>query len=82
MANANAVAAATIAIAMAAYQPMDAELITAIAEQCGMDSKSVINLADEVMAAKVIAESDMNELKFNNQNTCKEQALPDYGKLL
>ena len=59
MANKNGLALATIAIAMAAWQPMDAELITAIAGQCGIDENSVIGIADEVMAAKDVAEADM-----------------------
>ncbi len=59
MANKNGLALATIAIAMAAWQPMDAELITAIARQCGIDENSVIGIADEVMAAKDVAEADM-----------------------
>lgn len=59
MANKNGLALATIAIAMAAWQPMDAELITAIAGQCGIDENSVIGIASEVMAAKDVAEADM-----------------------
>lgn len=59
MANKNGLALATIAIAIAAWQPMDAELITAIAGQCGIDENSVIGIASEVMAAKDVAEADM-----------------------
>lgn len=59
MANKNGLALATIAIAMAAWQPMDAELITAIAGQYGIDENSVIGIASEVMAAKDVAEADM-----------------------
>jgi hypothetical protein len=59
MANKNGLALATIAIAMAAWQPMDAELITAIAGQCDIDENSVIEIASEVMAAKDVAEADM-----------------------
>lgn len=59
MANKNGLALATIAIAMAAWQPMDAELITAIAGQCGIDENSVMSIAAEVMTAKDVAEADM-----------------------
>ena len=59
MANFNGLALATIAIAMAACQSSDAEMIKTIAGQCGIDENSVINIADEVMAAKLVAESDM-----------------------
>lgn len=59
MANKNGLASATIAIAMAAMQPMNAELITDIAGRFGIDEDSVINIANEVMAAKDVAESDM-----------------------
>ncbi|WP_455637163.1 hypothetical protein [Parabacteroides sp.] len=59
MANKNGLALATIAIAIAAMQPMNAELITEIAGRFGIDEDSVINIANEVMAAKDVAESDM-----------------------
>lgn len=52
-------ALATTLIALASCQPISAEMIKAIANQCGLDSNSVQNIADEVMAAKVIAETDM-----------------------
>lgn len=59
MANKNGLALATIAIAMAALRPMDAEVIKAIAGQYGINESAVISIADEVMAAKNVAESDM-----------------------
>lgn len=59
MANKNGLALATIAIAMVAWQPMDAEMITAIAGQCGIDENAVSMIASEVMAAKDVAEADM-----------------------
>lgn len=59
MANKNGLALATIAIAMVAWQPINAEVITAIAGQCGIDENSVIGIASEVMAAKDVAEADM-----------------------
>lgn len=62
MANKNGFALATIAVAMAAFQPMNAEMIKTIAGQCGIDEKSVINIADEVLAARVVAESDMSAI--------------------
>lgn len=68
MANKNGLALATIAIAMVAMQPIDAEMITDIAGQCGIDENSVKNIAAEVMAARDIAEMDMKLLK-----PCKEQ---------
>lgn len=63
MANKNGLALATIAIAMVAWQPINAEVITDIAGQCGIDESSVMNIAAEVMTAKDIAEEDMKSLK-------------------
>lgn len=59
MANKNGLALATIAIAMVAWQPINAEVITDIAGQYGIDENSVMNIAAEVIAAKDIAEEDM-----------------------
>lgn len=59
MANKNGLALATIAIAMVAMQPMNAKLITEIAGRFGIDEDSVISIANEVMAARNVAESDM-----------------------
>lgn len=59
MTNMNGLALATIAIAMATFQPMSAGTIKTIAGKCGIDENSVINIADEVMAARLVAESDM-----------------------
>lgn len=64
MANKNGLVLATIAIAMVAWQPIDAEVITDIAGQCGIDESSVMSIAAEVMAAKNVAEADM-ELTLN-----------------
>ena len=44
---------------MVAWQPINAEVITDIAGQCGIDENSVMNIAAEVIAAKDIAEEDM-----------------------
>lgn len=59
MANFNGLAMATIAIAMTACQSSDAEMIKTIAGQCGIDENSVINIAEEVLAARIVAETDM-----------------------
>lgn len=64
MANKNGLALATIAVAMAAWQPINAEVVTDIAGQCGIDENSVMEIAAEVMAAKDVAEMDM---KLYNQ---------------
>lgn len=59
MANRNGLAMATIAVALAALQPINAEVIKTIAGQCGVDEKSVTNIAEEVLAARAVAETDM-----------------------
>lgn len=64
MANKNGLALATIAVAMAAWQPINAEVVTDIAGQCGIDENTVMEIAAEVMAAKDVAEMDM---KLYNQ---------------
>lgn len=64
MANKNGLALATIAVAMAAWQPINAEVVTDIAGQCGIDENSVMEIAAGVMAAKDVAEMDM---KLYNQ---------------
>lgn len=69
MADKNGLALATIAVAMAAWQPINAEVVTDIAGQCGIDENSVMEIAAEVMAAKDVAEIDMKLYL----NTCKEQ---------
>lgn len=63
MAKCNLNALALIALALASCQAVDAEVMTAIAEQCGIDEQQVYALADEVMTAKGVAETDM---KTNN----------------
>lgn len=62
----NGLALATVLVALAAYQTPSAEVIEAIAGQCGLDNNSVQNIADEVMAAKLVAETDMQNTKFIN----------------
>lgn len=59
MANISNFAAALIAVTVASSQPMNAEMIEAIACQCGIDEDTVINMADEVLSAKAIADEDM-----------------------
>lgn len=62
----NELALATILIALASCSMPGAEVIEAIAGQCGLDNKSVQNIANEVMAAKLVAETDMQNAKFSN----------------
>ncbi len=62
----NGLALATVLVALTSYQTLDAEVIEAIADQCGLDNISVQNIADEVMAAKVVAETDMYNATFTN----------------
>lgn len=62
----NGMALATIMVALASCQLPGAEVIEAIAGQCGLDNKLVQNIADEVMAAKLVAETDMQNAKFTN----------------
>lgn len=63
--KANKLALATALVALASCQPISAQVIEAIAGQCELDNKEVQNIADEVMAAKVIAESEMQGSMFN-----------------
>lgn len=55
----NKLALATALVALASCQPISAQVIEAIAGQCGLDNNEVLEIADEVMAAKVVAESEM-----------------------
>lgn len=63
--KANKLALATAMVALASFQPISAQVIKAIAGQCGLDNNEVRNIAEEVMAAKVVAESEMQINKFN-----------------
>lgn len=63
----NELALATVLVALASYQMSGANVIEAIAGQCGLDSNSVQNIADEVMAAKIVTETDMQNTIFTNQ---------------
>ena len=63
--KANKLALATALVALASAQTLSAQVIKAIAGQCELDTKSVQSIADEVMAAKVVAESEMNIQLFN-----------------
>lgn len=65
--KANKLALATAMVALATCQTLGAEVIEAIAGQCGLDNNSVQAIADEVMAAKAVAETDMNNSKFIHQ---------------
>lgn len=58
--KANKLALATALVALASAQSISAQVIKAIAGQCELDTKAVQNIVDEVMAAKVVAESEMN----------------------
>lgn len=62
----NELALATVLVALASCQTLGAEVIEAIAGKCGLDNNSVQNIADEVMAAKAVAESDMCKTTFIN----------------
>lgn len=62
----NKVALATFMVALASCQIPSTEVIEAIANQCGLDNNSVQNIANEVMAAKLVAEIDMQNTKFIN----------------
>lgn len=63
--KANKLALATALVALASVQSLSAKVIEAIAGQCELDTASVQNIADEVMAAKVVAESEMQNQMFN-----------------
>lgn len=62
----NVLALATIAVALTATSPISAEVISAIAKQYGVDAKSMQTIADEVLAAKTVAEADMQAM-FNQE---------------
>lgn len=64
--KANKLALATAMVALAACQTLGAEVIEAIAGQCGLDNHSVQSIVDEVMAAKVVAETDMHKMTISN----------------
>lgn len=62
----NELALATVLVALASCQMPGAEVIEAITGQCGLDNNSVKNIANEVMAAKAVAETDMQSAIFTN----------------
>lgn len=63
---ANQLALATAMVALAACQSISVEVIEAIVGQCGLDNQPVQTIADEVMAAKAVAETDMHKMTSSN----------------
>lgn len=64
--KANKLALATILVASASCPMPGENVIKVIADQCGLDKSSVKSIADEIMAAKAVAESDMYNTSFTN----------------
>ena len=64
----NELALATVMVALALCQMSSANVIKTIAGQCGLDNNLVQDIVNEVMAAKVVAENDMQKATFTNQN--------------
>lgn len=64
--NSGKLALATVLVVLASCKMHGAEMIEAVAGQCGLDNNSVQSIVDEVMAAKAVAEIDMQDSTNNN----------------
>lgn len=60
MANKNGMIMAAIAVAVAVCQHMSADVVEELSRRFRVSKQSVISMADEVLAAREAAETDMN----------------------